>query len=71
MSGAAVFFPHGGGAAGGEESLGRSPIFRVRVCIEVLFRFQIGSFLSVSVPPDLDRQLYKASDTNVNPNRII
>jgi hypothetical protein len=39
MSGATVFFPRGGGAAGGEESLGMPPIFRVRVCIEVLFRF--------------------------------
>jgi hypothetical protein len=43
MSDIAVSFPRGGDAAGGEEGPGRPPIFRVRVWIQVLFRFEIDS----------------------------
>ena len=53
-SDAAVFFPHGGDAAGGEESPGRLPIFRVRVWffwIRISFEFHF-SFHSVFVAVD-------------------
>ena len=53
-SDAAVFFPRGGDAAGGEESPGRLPIFRVRVWffwIRIAFELHF-SFHSIFVAVD-------------------
>ena len=47
-SDAAVSFPRGGDAAGGEESLGRLPIFRVRVWFYwIRIEFELHFFLFI------------------------
>ena len=47
-SDAAVFFPRGGDAAGGEESPGRLPIFRVRVWFYwIRIEFELHFFLFI------------------------
>ena len=58
-SDAAVFFPRDGDAAGGEESLGRLPIFRVRVWfywirIEFELHFSFHSFFVAVDSENLD-----------------